>query len=139
MTSLFKAASEYTNTSAQFNLSHLRDALSRLFLSVEKSGRYLFPSCILIELWGHLTCLDDQYLTFLKYIIMRTEQEATTIYDYGMKFLRTHKLLTSLSQRRVSKTGLYTKTVRILAESDLTGTIYCSGLPCQRYMCLGFK
>lgn len=76
----------------------LRDALNRMFLTMESSGRYLWlglangywitnPMCMF---WK-----SDFFTSEPK-----AEQQADLIYSHGMMFLRTHRFLTFLSQRR---------------------------------------
>ena len=85
---------------------HLRDALSRLFLASEKSGRYLQPSWIKVN-------SDDQIRGTTRQLTLspqcshlffrpRTQKQSNAIYRHGMNFLRGHRILTSLSQRQGS-------------------------------------
>ena len=93
--------------------------------------------------WYHYRCLHD-CSPCLSFVSLRTECEADAIYSHGMTFLRTHRVLTALSQRpEYIAVALKQKLDHFLNQwlnfstPLIAGTTFFFGYPDPKYMLLG--
>ena len=100
----------------------LRDALNRLFCGMERSGRYLWHGSDVTKTSASTLCDLVRSRCESSCLLLRSREAAEDIYQHGMRFLRVHKLLTSLAQRSGCRDSVDYADLEIPC-TDLAGTI----------------